>query len=70
MPRAKQRAIRQFSDEEQKLIDAAMRIESIKSEPQWVARAAVMWARQVIAQDAGLLKRIELAAEPESEFNL
>ena len=70
MPRKGQKSIRQFTPEERKLIECAMTIESIESESQWVARAAVMWARQVIAQDAGLLKRIELAAEPESGFHL
>lgn len=59
MPRAKQRAIRQFTEEEQRLIDEAMRIECINSEPQWVTRAALMWARRVIALDAGLLGKIE-----------
>lgn len=59
MGRPRQKSIRAFTEAEQKLVDAAMRIECIDSEAQWVTRAALMWARRVIALDAGLLGKIE-----------
>lgn len=58
MGRKGQKSIRQFTDEERELVVAAMRIDAIDSESQWIARAAIMWARQIIAEDAGLLEKI------------
>ena len=59
MARPKQQSIPQFDDEEQALIEEAMKIDAIRTQGIWVRMAAVKWARTVIAQDAGLLQQIE-----------
>ena len=59
MGRPKQQSIPRFDDEEQALIDEAMKIDAIRTQGIWVRMAALKWARMVIAQDAGLLQKIE-----------
>ena len=60
---AKQQSIPAFDDDEQALIDEAMKIDAIRTQGVWVRMAAVKWARMVIAEDAGLLQRIEEVRE-------
>lgn len=64
---AKQQSIPDFDDDEQKLIDLAMKIEGIRTQGVWVRRAALMWARRVVALDAGLLGKIEVTIQDRSD---
>ena len=63
MGKQKQQSIPAFDDDEQSLIDQAMKIDAIRTQGVWVRMAAVKWARMVIAEDAGLLQRIEEVRE-------
>jgi hypothetical protein len=67
MGRKGQQSVRKFTDEERKLVDVAMRIDAMDSDAQWVTRAAVMWARKVIADDAGLLRKINEIVQSRTE---
>jgi len=56
----RQQSVPAFTDEEMPLIEMAMKVEAMKSQGQWVKRAAIMWARQVVMSDpAKLQKAIE-----------
>jgi hypothetical protein len=59
MGRPRQKSIRAFTEAEEALVQKAMEIEAIDSEAQWITRAALLWARRVIAEDRGLLGKIE-----------
>ncbi len=58
---AKQQSIPDFDEDEQKLIDEAMRIDHIKTQGVWVRRAALMWATKVVADDLGLTAKVDKA---------
>jgi hypothetical protein len=58
---AKQQSIPEFDEDEQKLIDEAMRIDHIKTQGVWVRRAAMMWATKVVADDLGLTAKVDKA---------
>lgn len=53
-----QQSIPRFSEAEQKLIDAAMEIDCIRTQGMWVHRAALMHAKLVIADDAGITQLV------------
>ena len=50
---SRQQSIPKFSEDEQRIIDLAMRIESHKFQGGWCHRACLMWAKHVIAADDG-----------------
>ena len=59
-PLPRQQSVPVFTDEEMPLIEMAMKVEAMKSQGQWVKRAAIIWARQVVMSDpAKLQKAIE-----------
>jgi len=58
---AKQQSIPEFDEDEQKLIDEAMRIDHIRTQGVWVRRAALMWATKVVAEDLGLTAKVDKA---------
>ena len=66
MGKGKQQSIPEFDDDEQRLIEQAMKIDAIRAQGVWVRSAAVKWARHVIAMDAGLLERVEQARQRSS----
>lgn len=61
----RQQSVPAFTDQEMPLIEMAMKVEAIKSQGQWVKRAAIMWARQVVMSDPAKLEKAisEILAE-------
>lgn len=64
-PAPRQQSVPAFTDDEMPLVEMAMRVEAIKSQGQWVKRAAIMWARQVVMSDPAKLEKAirEILAE-------
>jgi len=61
MAKSRQQSIPDFNDEEQKLVNEAMRIERINTQGMWVRRAALMWAAKIVAEDRGITAMVSRA---------
>lgn len=47
----RQQSVPAFSEQEMTLVQLAMKVEAIPVQGQWVKRAAIMWARQIVVSD-------------------